>query len=55
MWGGSTENRARFVLEVIKAMVEVWGPARVGIKFSPSGGYNDVGYVFLINYMYDGR
>ncbi|KIP04657.1 hypothetical protein PHLGIDRAFT_109236 [Phlebiopsis gigantea 11061_1 CR5-6] len=42
-WGGSVENRCRFGLEVIKAMVDVWGPARVGIKVSPCGGYNDVG------------
>lgn len=42
-WGGSVENRARFGLEIIKVLVEIWGPARVGIKMNPSGGYNDVG------------
>lgn len=47
MWGGSVENRCRLGLEVLKAMVDVWGPARVGIKISPCGGYNDVGYVLL--------
>ncbi|GJE84577.1 alkene reductase [Phanerochaete sordida] len=43
MWGGSVENRCRLGLEVLKAMIDVWGPARVGIKISPCGGYNDVG------------
>ena len=45
MWGGSVENRCRLGLEILKAMVEVWGPNRVGIKISPCGGYNDIGYV----------
>ncbi|KAJ6631414.1 hypothetical protein B0H10DRAFT_2172359 [Mycena sp. CBHHK59/15] len=41
-WGGSPENRARFALEILKALVEVWGPD-VALKISPAGGYNDVG------------
>lgn len=41
-WGGSIENRARFGLEVLKAMKEVFGP-NVSLKVSPAGGYNDVG------------
>lgn len=49
-WGGSIENRARFGLEVADALIEIWGPGRVGVKISPTGGYNDVGvsrsYVF---------
>lgn len=44
-WGGSIENRCRLGLECMKALIEVWGPARVGIKLSPCGGYSDVGYV----------
>ncbi|KAF5347509.1 hypothetical protein D9758_014536 [Tetrapyrgos nigripes] len=42
-WGGSVENRARFGLEVLKAVTEVWGPGRVGMKLTPAGGYNDIG------------
>lgn len=42
-WGGSVENRARFALETLKALVDVWGLGRVGVRFSPSGGYNDMG------------
>jgi len=45
-WGGSPENRSRFALEVLKVMTEVFGPD-VGVKLSPAGGYNDVGYVFF--------
>ncbi|KAJ6563590.1 hypothetical protein DFH09DRAFT_1035188 [Mycena vulgaris] len=41
-WGGSSENRARFALEILKALVEVWGPD-VALKLSPAGGYNDMG------------
>ncbi|KAK7441035.1 hypothetical protein VKT23_016817 [Stygiomarasmius scandens] len=42
-WGGSVENRCRFGLEVIQALVDVWGADRVGIRVTPSGGYNDMG------------
>jgi 2,4-dienoyl-CoA reductase-like NADH-dependent reductase (Old Yellow Enzyme family) len=42
-WGGSVENRCRFGLEILKVLIEVWGPARVGIKLTPCAGYNDVG------------
>lgn len=34
-WGGSIENRARFALEVIKAVVEAVGADRTGIRLSP--------------------
>lgn len=42
-WGGSVGNRCRLGLECMRALIEVWGPARVGIKLSPCAGYNDVG------------
>ncbi|GJJ12947.1 hypothetical protein Clacol_007194 [Clathrus columnatus] len=42
-WGGSIENRARFTLDVVRALIEVWGYDRVGIKLTPCGGLNDVG------------
>jgi N-ethylmaleimide reductase len=35
-YGGSAENRARIVLEVLDALIAVWGPGRVGIKISPT-------------------
>jgi 2,4-dienoyl-CoA reductase-like NADH-dependent reductase (Old Yellow Enzyme family) len=34
-WGGSVENRTRFALEILKELVEVWGPD-VALKISPS-------------------
>jgi 2,4-dienoyl-CoA reductase-like NADH-dependent reductase (Old Yellow Enzyme family) len=42
-WGGSVENRCRFVLEVLKAIVGVFGANRTAIKLTPCGGYNDMG------------
>lgn len=41
-YGGSPENRARFLLEVTEAVAEVWGAERVGIRLSPSGTFNDM-------------
>ena len=41
-YGGSAENRARIVLEVLDALIAAWGPGRVGIKISPTmamGGF----------------
>ncbi|WP_025733645.1 alkene reductase [Carnimonas nigrificans] len=34
-YGGSLENRARFTLEVVDALIEAIGKARVGIRLSP--------------------
>lgn len=36
-YGGSPENRTRFMREVLEALIEVWGPERVGIRLSPNG------------------
>lgn len=41
-YGGSVENRARFVLEALNAMVEEAGSDRVGIKISPEMNFNDI-------------
>jgi N-ethylmaleimide reductase len=38
-YGGSIENRARFLLEVVEAVTSVWGGNRVGIKLSPSNTF----------------
>lgn len=35
-YGGSIENRLRFPLAVVRAVTEVWGPQRVGIRISPA-------------------
>lgn len=41
-YGGSVENRARFLLEVAKAVIGVWGADRVGVRLSPNGSFNDM-------------
>lgn len=42
-YGGSIENRVRFLLEVAQAVAEVYGPDRVGVRLSPFGVANDSG------------
>ncbi len=41
-YGGSVENRARFVLELLKAMAAEAGADRVGIKISPEMNFNSI-------------
>jgi N-ethylmaleimide reductase len=41
-YGGSIENRARFVLEVVDATVREIGKERTGIRISPYGIFNDM-------------
>ncbi len=36
-YGGSPENRTRFMREVLEALIDVWGVDRVGIRLSPNG------------------
>lgn len=42
-YGGSIENRARFLLEVTDAVVSVWGADRVGVHLAPRGDSHDMG------------
>ncbi len=39
-YGGSIENRSRFLIEVIGAMTSVWGSDRVGVRVGPGGAFN---------------
>jgi N-ethylmaleimide reductase len=41
-YGGSKENRARLLLEVLEAVCTVIGHARVGVRISPVTPFNDV-------------
>ncbi len=41
-YGGSAENRARFLLEVTAAVVEAVGAERVGLRLSPGNTFNDM-------------
>ena len=42
-YGGSTENRARLLLEVTDAVVSVWGRGRVGVHLAPRADMHDIG------------
>jgi len=57
-YGGSIENRCKFVIEVLKAVVEAIGADKTAIRISPNGTFNDVAeteieetYTYLINSM----
>jgi N-ethylmaleimide reductase len=39
-YGGSIENRARLLFEIVEALIGVWGADRVGVRLSPSGTFN---------------
>ena len=41
-YGGSLENRGRFLFEVLDAMIAAVGATRVGVKFSPRIQFNDI-------------
>jgi N-ethylmaleimide reductase len=41
-YGGSAENRARFLFEVTEAVAKVWGGERVGVHLSPTTNFNDM-------------
>ncbi|MDH4456807.1 MAG: alkene reductase [Candidatus Methylopumilus sp.] len=42
IYGGSIENRARFLMEVTKAVVETIGSDKVGLRLSPVNPFNDM-------------
>jgi len=42
-YGGSIENRARFLMEITQAVIGVWGANRVGVRLSPHGIANGSG------------
>ncbi|MGD1910937.1 MAG: alkene reductase [Rivularia sp. (in: cyanobacteria)] len=41
-YGGSIENRARFLLEVTEAVVNAWNSEHVGVRLSPTNPFNDM-------------
>ncbi len=41
-YGGSIENRIRFPMMVVDAVVGVWDTQRTGIRLSPTGTFNDM-------------
>src|SRR4029077_5297928 len=58
-YGGSIENRVRFLMEVTQAAVEIWSADRVGVRLSPYGIANGSGeaepmplYTHALKYLY---
>lgn len=41
-YGGTPENRTRFLRQVVDAVIRVWGSERVGVRLSPAGGTNGI-------------
>jgi len=41
-YGGTIENRARLLLEVLTAVCDVWGSDRVGLRISPLNSFNSM-------------
>ena len=41
-YGGSAENRARFLIEATTAVAETVGADRVGVRVSPANSFNDI-------------
>jgi N-ethylmaleimide reductase len=39
-YGGTIENRARLLFEVLDALISVWSSDRVGVRIGPSGTFN---------------
>ncbi len=42
-YGGSLENRYRFLREALASILEIWPSNRVGVRLSPNGVFNDMG------------
>lgn len=52
-YGGSLQNKYRFLGEVLAAVLEVWPSQRVGVRLSPNGIFNDMGHPdFRETYLY---
>jgi N-ethylmaleimide reductase len=55
-YGGSFENRFRFLAEVVQALISVWGSDRVAVRLGPGGTFNgmsDSDPVALFSYVAD--
>ncbi|TMW68966.1 hypothetical protein Poli38472_001122 [Pythium oligandrum] len=42
-YGGSFENRARFLLEIVEAIKTVWPSYRIGVRLAPNSDYGGMG------------
>lgn len=53
-YGGSLENRFRFLQEILEGVLEVFPSHRVAVRLSPNGAFNDMGsadYQETFNYI----
>ncbi|APW39561.1 alkene reductase [Rhodoferax koreense] len=41
-YGGSVEKRARFLMEIVRATIEVWGSQRVAVRLGPNGHFGEM-------------
>jgi N-ethylmaleimide reductase len=41
-YGGSVANRARLLIEIVEAVIDEVGAARVGVRVSPTNPFNDI-------------
>jgi N-ethylmaleimide reductase len=42
-YGGTIENRFRFLDQIVQAILTVWPANRIGVHLSPNGNFNDMG------------
>lgn len=41
-YGGAASNRVRFLIETVERILEVWDSSHVGVRISPTSGFNDM-------------
>lgn len=41
-YGGVASNRVRFLTDAVERVLEVWDSKQVGVRISPTGGFNDM-------------
>src|SRR5271165_1271701 len=41
-YGGAASNRVRFLTETVECVLEVWDSRHVGVRISPTSGFNDM-------------
>ncbi|CCH43469.1 NADPH dehydrogenase 3 [Wickerhamomyces ciferrii] len=58
-YGGSIENRSRFILEIIDSVIDAIGAFKIGVRFSPFGVYGNMNgdknpmMIELYSYIFD--
>lgn len=41
-YGGSVQNRSRLLLEIVEALIPVWGADKIGVRIAPLSTYGDI-------------